>query len=413
MNDGGKVEAAAPRRMDLRLAVLSRGPRLYSTRRLVEEAHDRGLDMAIIDPLTCSLFVDKGRVEVLVDGEPFEHEAVIPRIGHSITGHGTALLRHLDQLGVWSSNSAAGILQSRDKLRASQILARNRIPIPRTMNVRDVRDVEHAIEAVGGLPVVVKVTKGTQGQGVFLRHTAYEAKSLVQGLLHARRDVLIQEYVAESHGRDVRVIVVGDEVVAAMRRRARGREFRSNFHLNGTVESVDLPKEFADVARRAARVLGLNVAGVDLLEGNDGPMVLEVNSSPGLQGIEMASGVNVAGAIVDHAIREAGYGDVEIDGLLRMLPDEGVVTLQVRRHAGLIGRTLEEVFHGEIETFAIARNSHMMWNPEPMTRLRFDDVVLCTGPRTSLRSSVRSAVERCSDPVEDRSLDPGPDEAEV
>ena len=147
-----------------------------------------------------------------------------------------------------------------------------------------------------------KSRKEPKGKGL-LRHTAYEAKSLVQGLLHARRDVLIQEYVAESHGRDVRVIVVGDEVVAAMRRRARGREFRSNFHLNGTVESLDLPEEFADVARRAARVLGLNVAGVDLLEGNDGPMVLEVNSSPGLQGIEMASGVNVAGAIVDHAVR--------------------------------------------------------------------------------------------------------------
>ena len=179
------------------------------------------------------------------------------------------------------------------------------------------------------------------------------------------------------------------------------------------MESVDLPEEFAVVARRAARVLGLNVAGVDLLEGNEGPMVLEVNSSPGLQGIEMASGVNVAGAIVDHAIREAGYGDVEIDGLLRMLPDEGVVTLQIRRHPGLIGRTLGEVFQGEIETFAIARNSHMMWNPEPLTRLRFDDVVLCTGPRTSLRHSVRSAVERCSDPSDDHPLDPGLDEAEV
>ncbi|MAI09331.1 MAG: 30S ribosomal protein S6--L-glutamate ligase [Euryarchaeota archaeon] len=399
--------------MDLRLAVLSRGPRLYSTRRLVEEARERGLDVDIIDPLTCAMFVDQGRVEVLVDGEPFEHEAVIPRIGHSITGHGTALLRHLDQLGVWSSNSAAGILQSRDKLRASQILARNRIPIPRTMNVRDVRDVDHAIEAVGGLPVVVKVTKGTQGQGVFLRHTAYEAKSLVQGLLHARRDVLIQEYVAESHGQDVRVIVVGDEVVAAMRRRARGREFRSNFHLNGTVESVDLPKEFADVARRAARVLGLNVAGVDLLEGNDGPMVLEVNSSPGLQGIEMASGVNVAGAIVDHAMREAGYGDVEIDGLLRMLPDEGVVTLQVRRHPALIGRSLSDVFHGEIETFAIARNSHMIWNPGPDTHLRFDDLILCAGPRNSLRNSIRAAVEGCADSANDNGAEPGPDEAAV
>ena len=413
MDDEEKRGGVPLGHMDLRLAVLSRGPRLYSTRRLVEEARERGLDVDIIDPLTCSMLVDQGRVEVLVDGEPFEHEAVIPRIGHSITGHGTALLRHLDQLGVWSSNSAAGILQSRDKLRASQILARNRIPIPRTMNVRDVRDVDHAIEAVGGLPVVVKVTKGTQGQGVFLRHTAYEAKSLVQGLLHARRDVLIQEYVAESHGQDVRVIVVGDEVVAAMRRRARGREFRSNFHLNGTVESVDLPKEFADVARRAARVLGLNVAGVDLLEGNDGPMVLEVNSSPGLQGIEMASGVNVAGAIVDHAMREAGYGDVEIDGLLRMLPDEGVVTLQVRRHPALIGRSLSDVFHGEIQTFAIARNSHMIWNPGPDTHLRFDDLILCTGPRNSLRNSIRAAVEGCADSANDNGAEPGPDEAAV
>ena len=179
------------------------------------------------------------------------------------------------------------------------------------------------------------------------------------------------------------------------------------------MESLDLPDEFADVARRAARVLGLNVAGVDLLEGNNGPMVLEVNSSPGLQGIEMASGVNVAGAIVDHAVREAGFGDVEIDGLLRMLPDEGVVTLQVRRHPGLIGRSLQDVFSGDIETFGIARNSHMMWNPAPDTRLRFDDLILCTGPRTSLRSAVRAAVERCTDTTDDSASSSGPDEATV
>ena len=264
MDDGVKKEAVPPRRMDLRLAVLSRGPRLYSTRRLVEEARERGLDVAIIDPLTCSMFVDEGRVEVLVNGEPFEHEAVIPRIGHSITGHGTALLRHLDQLGVWSSNSAAGILQSRDKLRASQILARNRIPIPRTMNVRDVRDVEHAIEAVGGLPVVVKVTKGTQGQGVFLRHTAYEAKSLVQGLLHARRDVLIQEYVAESHGRDVRVIVVGDEVVAAMAKHEK-LELRKKLESRGEKELEEIQQKFAEQAERQEAELQAESAEISYL----------------------------------------------------------------------------------------------------------------------------------------------------
>ena len=410
VSDGIKSNVRSAALMQPRLAILSRGPRLYSTRRLVEAAHDRGVDVTVIDPLSCSLLVADGQVEVLVNGEPFSHDAVIPRIGHSITDHGTALLRHLDQKGVWTAISATAILQSRDKLRASQLLSRNHIPIPRTVNVRSVHDVEHAIDAVGGLPVVVKVTKGTQGQGVFLRHTAYEAKSLVQGLLHARQDVLIQEYVAESHGKDIRVIIVGDEVVAAMRRRARGREFRSNFHLNGTVEPVDLAPEYAEVARRAARVLGLNIAGVDLLEGADGPMVLEVNSSPGLQGIESASGVDVAGAIVDHAIRDSAFCEVQLDGLLRTLPEDGVMTVIVRRHRHLIGRSIEEVFNGEVQVFGILRNQSMLWNPPADSKLRFDDMVLCTGPRASLRRSLHKAVDRMPDAAPDQ---PHPDERDT
>ena len=170
-------------------------------------------------------------------------------------------------------------MQSRDKLHASQILARNKIPVPKTTYVRDSIDVEPAIDFVGGLPVVIKVTQGTQGQGVFLRHTVHESRSLIQGLLLTGKSVLVQEYIAESHGKDIRALVVGDRVVAAMRRKARGREFRSNYHLNGTVEKVDISEEFEEQAVRAARVLGLNVAGVDLLEGNNGPLVLEVNSS--------------------------------------------------------------------------------------------------------------------------------------
>ena len=173
----------------LRLVVLSRGARLYSTRRLVEEARKRGLDVNVLDPMSFSLFVDDNGIDVMHEGRPAAFDAVIPRIGHSITRHGVAVLRHLEQMGIWTANTGQGILQSRDKLHASQLLARNKIPVPRTVYVRDTADIEHAIEAVGGLPVVVKVTEGTQGQGVFLRHTYHETRNLVQGLLaHQKSD---------------------------------------------------------------------------------------------------------------------------------------------------------------------------------------------------------------------------------
>ena len=194
--DGHKNESVGREGMGLRLAVLSRGPRLYSTRRIVEEARKRNLRVDVCDPMKFSMMVMDGSVDVLHKGKPFSYDAIIPRIGHSITQHGVAVLRHIEQLGMWTANTSQGILQSRDKLHASQILARNRIPIPRTVYVRDILDVEQAIEAVGGLPVVVKVTQGTQGEGVFLRHTAFEVRNLVQGLLLTGKSVLVQEYIA-------------------------------------------------------------------------------------------------------------------------------------------------------------------------------------------------------------------------
>ena len=212
------LDDEAMNEIDLRIAILSRGPRLYSTRRLVEEAKKRGLNPYVADPMKFSLFVADGRIDILHNGEPFNYDAVIPRIGHSITKHGVAVLRHMEQLGIWTANTGSGILKSRDKLHASQILARNRIPVPRTTYVRDIIDVETAVDFVGGLPVVIKVTQGTQGQGVFLRHTIREARNLVQGLLLTGRSILIQEYIAESHGKDIRALVVGDKVVASMRR---------------------------------------------------------------------------------------------------------------------------------------------------------------------------------------------------
>ena len=375
--------------MTTRLAVLSRGPRLYSTRRLVEEARLREMDVAVINPMQFSLFVAEQDIGILHQGQKFDYDAVIPRIGHSITKHGVAVLRHLEQLDVWTANTSQGILQSRDKLHSSQILARNRIPTPRTSYVRDMKDIERAIDAVGGLPVVVKVTQGTQGQGVFLRHTLRETGNLVQGLLVTGKAVLIQEYIAESHGKDIRALVVGGKVVASMRRKARGREFRSNYHLNGTVEKVEISEEYAEVACRAARVLGLNVAGVDLLEGNDGPLVLEVNSSPGLEGIEKASGVNVAGAIIDYVISESDFNEVNVDQLLKTIPGQGVLSVHLRNHPHLIGSPISEIFKEEMPVFALSRAGDLIWNPDPDIQLRFRDSLICYGDLEQLRASIK------------------------
>ncbi len=380
--------------MDLKLAVLSRGPRLYSTRRLVQEAKLRGIDVEVTDPMKFSLFVDDGAIDIQYAGEPFTHDVVIPRIGHSITKHGVAVLRHMEQLGIWTANTGQGILQSRDKLHASQILARNKIPVPKTTYVRDSIDVEPAIDFVGGLPVVIKVTQGTQGQGVFLRHTVHESRSLIQGLLLTGKSVLVQEYIAESHGKDIRALVVGDRVVAAMRRKARGREFRSNYHLNGTVEKVEISEEFEEQAVRAARVLGLNVAGVDLLEGNNGPLVLEVNSSPGLEGIEKASGVNVAGEIIDYVMSETAFSEVDLDQLLRTVPGSGVLSLQLRNHPMMVGNKISDLFKTshEIPVFVLSRENKLIWNPEPDVQLRYDDVIICYGELNQLRASLKSAI---------------------
>ena len=378
--------------MTTRLAVLSRGPRLYSTRRLVEEARLRDVDVAVLDPMQFSLFVADQDIGILHKGQRFDYDAVIPRIGHSITKHGVSVLRHLEQLEVWTANSSQGILQSRDKLHSSQILARNRIPTPRTAYVRDMQDIERAIEAVGGLPVVVKVTQGTQGQGVFLRHTLHETRNLVQGLLVTGKAVLIQQYISESHGKDIRALVVGGKVVACMRRKARGREFRSNYHLNGTVEKVEITDEYSEVACRAARVLGLNVAGVDLLEGNDGPLVLEVNSSPGLEGIEKASGVNVAGAIIEYVMSESDFSEINVDQLLRTIPGQGVVSVHMRNHPHLIGAPISEIFKGEIPVFALSRAGDLIWNPEPDLQLRFGDSLICYGDLELLRANIKRAI---------------------
>jgi len=280
--------------MEPRLILLSRGPELYSTRRLATEAEKAGWIVDILDPLALTIVVDGDGGRIFHKGWPVECEAVLPRIGYSITRRGVAIVRQFEQSGTIVLNSSQGILRSRDKLVACQMMSEARIPVPITAHVGAWEDTDRAVRRVGGAPCVVKSTEGTHGSGVFLVNSAQQARQLVFQMLERGMRPLVQEYVKESHGSDVRALVVGGEVVASMRRKAHGSEFRSNFHLGGSVNSVELTDEQKKIAILSTETLGLELAGVDMLESERGPLVLEVNSSPGLEGIEGATKINVA-----------------------------------------------------------------------------------------------------------------------
>src|SRR5690606_29345318 len=285
----------------MKIAILSQGPRLYSTRRIREAAEARGHKVRVLDPLKFSLDVEKKNPHVWYREKRVENfDAIIPRIGASITFFGTAVVRQYEQMGVFCLNTSSSIATSRDKLRAFQILSRHNIGIPKTAFVRQRSSVMPAIERVGGAPVIIKLLEGTQGIGVILADTSKIAEAIVETLQSTKQNVLIQNFVEESRGRDVRAFVVGGRVVAAMRRSAQGTEFRSNVHRGGVAVPVQLEPEYERTAVMAAQILGLRVAGVDMLESNEGPQVMEVNSSPGLEGIETATGVDIAGEMIKH-----------------------------------------------------------------------------------------------------------------
>ena len=300
--------------MEPRLVLLSRGPELYSTRRLATEAQRAGWMVDIIDPLALTIIVDEDGGRIFHRGWPVECEAVLPRIGYSITRRGVAIVRQFEQLGVIVLNSSHGIVRSRDKLVACQMMAQARVPVPITAHVGSWEDTDRAVRRVGGTPCVVKSTEGTHGSGVFLVNSFQQARQLVYQMLERGMRPLVQEYIEESHGSDVRALVVGGEVVASMRRKAHGNEFRSNFHLGGSVSDVELTEEQAEIAIDATRTLGLELAGVDMLDSERGPLVLEVNSSPGLEGIEGATRVNVAGKVAErlNSLLEEG-SDANVD----------------------------------------------------------------------------------------------------
>ncbi len=291
------------------LAILSRKKSLYSTRRLLEAAKARGFGTRVIDVLRCNLLLESGNARLFHKGKEVRGLSVaLPRIGASVTAVGLQVTRHLEAMGVPLVNGASAIARSRDKLAALQTLAASGVRIPRTVLARGGGDVKELVAQVGGLPAILKLIQGTQGVGVMIAHSEAEVESILSTLWDLGEEILLQEYVSESGGRDLRALVVGDRVVAAMRRRAKSGEFRSNLHRGGAGEGAQLPPGYAEVAVRAAQVIGLSVAGVDLLESAEGPKVMELNSSPGFEGLERATGLDIAGAIVDEAARLAEGG---------------------------------------------------------------------------------------------------------
>ena len=401
--------------MTLRVAVLSRGPRLYSTRRIVEEANALGCSVDILDPMKLSVTVGNDGRRILHEGWNVEVDAVVPRIGYSITEHGVAIVRQFERMGTFVANSSDGIHNSRDKLHAAQVLSANHIPVPTTALVRDWRDVERAIRQVGGVPCVIKAPEGTQGTGVYLAHTEREASEIAWKVLEDTDRVLVQEYIQESHGRDVRVLVVGGKVVAAMRRRAHGREFRSNFHLGGSVESIELPEDYARIACKAARLLGLDVAGVDLLESARGPLLLEVNSSPGLEGIEKATGINVAGHIMAHVVETHAFTPIDLNQLLSNKEGYGTLSLKVRRYPELVGRRLGDLMTNDDDgtIAAIGRAGAHIWNPSTDIVLREADELIFYGALDVLHQRIRPLIKQTIDARFTAPEQPQPWEVEV
>jgi len=380
--------------VSLRIVILSRNPRAYSTRRLREACLGRGHQPKVLNTLRFSMEVERGHPKLFFKNRPIRrYDAVIPRIGASITMYGTAVVRQFEQMGVFTLASSNAISVSRDKLRSVQILSRHNLGIPPTAFVRDRRSVLHAIEQVGGAPVIIKLLEGTQGIGVILADTTKVAEAIIETLQSARQNVLIQKFVSESRGRDVRALVVGNRVVAAMRRFAGEEEYRANVHRGARAEPVKLEPAYERAAIHAAQIMGLRVAGVDLLETVDGPQVLEVNSSPGLEGIETTTGVDVADHIVEHLEEQVAFPEVDLRQRLTLKAGYGVAELQITADSTLAGQTLREagLRDRDVMVLSILRGGLTLPNPRGDRQILAGDVLLCFGKHLTLKSYLRHA----------------------
>jgi len=381
----------------MKLAILSRSPKAYSTRRLKEAAEARGHKALALNTLDFSLGVESDRPQLFYRGKPLSHyDAVIPRIGASITFYGLAVLRQFEQSGVFTINSALGIARSRDKLHAMQILSRHEIGLPLTAFVRRREDVLPAIQRVGGAPVIIKLLEGTQGVGVILADSVKVAQAIVETLQSKQQNVLLQKFVKESKGTDIRAFVVGDRVVAAMRRQAQGDEFRSNVHRGGSATEVKLSPEYADTAVRAAQIIGLRMAGVDMLEATTGPQIMEVNSSPGLEGIEGSTKIDVAGEIIEEIEKQVLFPEVDLRQRLTVSAGYGIVEVTVHGIESLVNRKLRntDLRKKSIQVISITRHRKPIPNPHADTMIQEGDKLLCYGDLRELRGLIGSKTAR-------------------
>jgi len=299
----------------MKIAIISRNAKLYSPTRMAEEAKAKGHEVRVIDPLRCYMTIASQRPTIHYKGEELTgFDAIIPRIGASITFFGTAVVRQFEMMNVYSINESVAISRSRDKLRSLQLLARKGIGLPVTGFAHSTQYTKDLIKLAGGAPLVIKLLEGTQGIGVVLAETGKAAESVIEAFRGLKQNILVQEFIKEAGGADLRCFVIGDKVVAAMKRQGGEGEFRSNLHRGGNATLAKLTPEERLTAVRAARIMGLNVAGVDLLRSNHGPVVMEVNSSPGLEGIETATQKNVAGMIINFIEKEAKPGKTKTRG---------------------------------------------------------------------------------------------------
>jgi ribosomal protein S6--L-glutamate ligase len=369
---------------------------------LKEAAEQRGHVAKVLNTLKFAIDLDRGNPDLYFRQKPLSsYDAVLPRIGASITYYGTAVVRQFQEMDVFCANTAHGIANSRDKLRSLQILSRHHVGIPRTTFVRDKKDVLPAIERVGGAPVVIKLIEGTQGIGVLLAESVKQAESIIELLQSQKQNVLIQKFVAESKGKDVRAFVVGDRVVAAMRRVAQGQEFRSNVHRGGIAEPIQLDEQYMETAVRCTQILGLQVAGVDMLEGKNGPQVMEVNSSPGLEGIETCTELDVAGAVIDYIAAQVDFPEIDLRQRLTVSKGYGVTEIYVPEGSRFIGLAISEteLAESDINVLTLYRDAKVIPNPRSDRVLEPGDKLLCFGKLESMRGMIPTKTRKKRRPV--------------
>ncbi len=392
----------------LKIAILSTGPKLYSTRRLREACEQRGHSAKVLNTLRFSMLVRENEPKLLFRGKELSsYDAVIPRIGASITHYGCAVVRQFEQMGVFCVSTANAISVSRDKLRSIQVLSRHEIGLATTAFVRQPADVLPAVQWVGGAPVVIKVLEGTQGIGVILADSPKIAQAIIETLQSAKQNVLIQSFVKESRGTDIRAFVVGNRVVAAMRRRAQGDEFRSNVHRGGRTEAVQLDPDYERTAIHAAQVLGLRVAGVDMLDSDSGPKIMEVNSSPGLQGIEEATKIDVAGAIVELIEEEVLFPEIDIRQRLTLSAGYAVTEVPIEANSELAHQTIRDskLRERDIVILSIRRGGLVIPNPRGDRELLPGDLLLCYGKSLALKSMAPKRIRAKTPTVTERNPD--------